>query len=487
MAFDWEKFGQTIVDATKAHIDKSFAPLVKRIEALESINVHALVAEAVQAIPTPQDGKSVTMDDVRPMLADMVKESGDELEQALYVMVDKAVSQLPPAKDGKDADPVDMEAVRTMIVEECKDVRAALEQTIGPEMQEALAVQVAEAVKNIPVPKDGESGKDADPVDVDALKLAITEDVKASLPDIASLVDDAVKALPPAKDGKDADPVDVDALKSAITEDVKASLPDVSALVAKAVSEITIEVPELPDIGAIVDTLNQRLDDVTRTTFEEFRRDIMAIPVPRDGQDGKSVTVDDVRPIIDDAVSKAMSEIPVPKDGRDGADVMDAFQNKDGHLILTFSNGRTKDVGRVVGDDGVDCDIDGVWRILNEKLAALPPPKDGRDGLGFDDLSVEYDNERTFKFVFARDDQRKEFEFRMPVILDRGVFVDGKSYERGDSVSWSGSSWIAQVDGATKKPGEGNNEWRLATKRGKSGRDGVVNTPRPNVPVQLGV
>ena len=482
--FDGEEFGKMIVEAVNSSIERSVTPLIKRIEALESIDVKALVADAVQAIPVPQDGKSVTMDDVRPMLVDMVKESGDELEQLLGVMVDKAVSELPPAKDGKDADPVDMEAVRAMIVEECKDVRAALEQTIGPEMQEALAVQVAEAVKAIPVPKDGEPGKDADPVDVDALKLAITDEVKASLPDIASLVEDAVKALPPAKDGKDADPVDVDALKLAIIDDVKASLPDVGAMVSKAVSEITIEVPELPDIDGMI---TERVHGITAKAVEDYHRIVKAIPTPRDGQDGKSVTVDDVRPIIDDAVSKAVAAIPVPKDGRDGADVMDAFQDKHGHLILTFSDGRTKDIGQVVGDDGVDCDFTRVWELIDEKLEKWPKPKDGRDGLGFDDLSVEYDNERTFKFVFARDDQRKEFEFRMPVILDRGVFVDGKTYERGDSVSWAGSSWIAQVDGATQKPGEGNTEWRLATKRGKSGRDGVANTPRPNVPVQLGV
>ncbi len=46
--------------------------------------------DAVANIPVPADGKSITPDDVRPMLEQMVKE---------------AVSHIPAPRDGRDYDP----------------------------------------------------------------------------------------------------------------------------------------------------------------------------------------------------------------------------------------------------------------------------------------------------------------------------------------------------------------------------------------------
>ncbi len=70
------------------------------------------VNDAVANIPVPADGKSITPDDVRPMLEQMVKE---------------AVSHIPAPRDGRDYDP------------------------------EVLKQAVNDAVANIPVPADGKS------------------------------------------------------------------------------------------------------------------------------------------------------------------------------------------------------------------------------------------------------------------------------------------------------------------------------------------
>ncbi|MCM4741925.1 phage portal protein, partial [Escherichia coli] len=48
------------------------------------------VNDAVAKIPVPADGKSITPDDVHPMLEQMVKE---------------AVSHIPVPRDGRDYDP----------------------------------------------------------------------------------------------------------------------------------------------------------------------------------------------------------------------------------------------------------------------------------------------------------------------------------------------------------------------------------------------
>lgn len=53
-----------------------------------------------------------------------------------------------------------------------------------------------------------------------------------------------------------------------------------------------------------------------------------------------------------------------------------------------------------------------------------------------------------------------------------GVFVEGKTYDRGHSVTYAGSVWHCNTDGTTSKPGDGSKDWTLMVKRGQNGRDG---------------
>lgn len=115
-------------------------------------------------------------------------------------------------------------------------------------------------------------------------------------------------------------------------------------------------------------------------------------------------------------------------------------------------------------------------RALEEirTLARTPGPP-GKDGLGFDDLSMDYDGERTFSFTFRRGEEVKKYDFMMPVMLDRGVFKDGSGYVKGDGVSYAGSFWIAQKE-TTSKPGT-DPTWRLAVKKGRDAKDSVQINP----------
>jgi hypothetical protein len=147
----------------------------------------------------------------------------------------------------------------------------------------------------------------------------------------------------------------------------------------------------------------------------------------RDGTDGKSVTLADLQPVMEamearialgierraaEIAEKAVARIPVPKDGKDG--------------------------------------VSG---------------KDGADGLGFDDFDIEYDDERTFRFKWERDGQVKTRIFKAPIVLYRGVYKPSGAYEKGDSVTYGGSTWVARKD-APGTPGEGDSGWQLAVKRG---------------------
>ncbi len=124
-------------------------------------------------------------------------------------------------------------------------------------------------------------------------------------------------------------------------------------------------------------------------------------------------------------------------------------------------------------------------RALEEirTLARLPGPRGepGRDGFGFDDLSV-VETDKGWMIRFSKGTEVKEF--RLPIVTDRGVFKDGTGYRRGDGVSFGGSWFIAQED-TTEKPETGKG-WRLAVKRGRDGKDGTMKDPPKGGPVKVG-
>jgi hypothetical protein len=119
--------------------------------------------------------------------------------------------------------------------------------------------------------------------------------------------------------------------------------------------------------------------------------------------------------------------------------------------------------------------------LLIRAMENAPKPKDGKDALGFDNLSFEQIDERNAVFRFSLGDSIKEFPVKLAAFLDRGVWdVDADSYLKGDGVSWRGSFFIAQKDGPEGEPGT-SQDWRLAVKRGRDGRETVriAQAPRP--------
>ncbi|MET3925943.1 hypothetical protein [Devosia sp. 2618] len=298
-------------------------------------------------------------------------------------------------------------------------VKGYVERAVKPLLDRLDALEKREPVKGL----DGSDGKDG--VDGKDADPAVTAQL------VNEEVAKAVGALPVAQDGK-----------SVTIEDVR---PLIEELVSAAISVA-----------------------------------VKSLPAPKDGADGASVTLEDIAPLIDGAVAKAVAAIPVPENGKDGADGLDGKDGvdgrngldavepiiKDGVLLFTMSNGSVKEIGRVIGADGSD-GADG---------------RDGTDGLGFEDMVAEYDGERGIVLRFSRGEQVKEFAFSMPVVIDRGVWTEGRDggYAKGDAVTWAGSVWISQKDSNGDKP-DGGDGWRLSVKRGRDGKDGVVRdlTPKP--------
>lgn len=179
-------------------------------------------------------------------------------------------------------------------------------------------------------------------------------------------------------------------------------------------------------------------EEIVARLLVEIERAVEALPPPGRGEKGDK----------GDPGEKGDKGEP----GQDGAGVADALIDRSGNLVLTLEDGRIRDLGPVVGRDG----------------EAGPEGKGGRDGFGFDDLSVSYDGRRGLSLLFERNGERKTFDFKMPIVLDAGVYREGQAYHAGDGVSCRGSFWIAQRD-TEAKPGE-SEDWRLAVKRGRDGR-----------------
>lgn len=420
--------------------------------------VDSAVARVVGEIPRPQDGKDADPEVIRGMVADAVAVKSAEIDEVLSLVrnasdsipeaVARAVEALPRPADGKDADP---EVLRTSVVSEVErqlsawpkpqDGKSITVEDVAPVIEEV----VQKAVAAIP---PAERGFGLDDFDTELASDGETLLLKFARGDYLETHE---IQLPRGRDGKDADPEAVKAL--------------VDERVAEAVASVVADLP-MPQDGAPGPKGEDGKDadpDLVKAMVEDAVSAAVAlIPAGKDGEpgrDGKDVDPEAVKAMVEAAVA----EIPVPKDGKDGVGLAGAVIDRDGNLAVTLSDGSVKELGLVVGRDGV----------------AGSNGKDGRDGLGFDDLSIEKTGDRTFLIKFVRGDVVKEFPIDMPVVIDRGVWREG-AFKAGDGVTLGGSYWIAQRD--TEARPETSPDWRLAVKRGQNGRDGKPGAPGPTGP-----
>lgn len=165
--------------------------------------------------------------------------------------------------------------------------------------------------------------------------------------------------------------------------------------------------------------------------------------------------------MVRDCVSKWLSEHP-PQDGKDGVGIAGAVVNRSGELVVTTSDGRAHNLGVVVGKDG-------------DKGA------NGADGVGFDDMDMEYDGERSITFRYRKGEREVVRKFEIPLVISRGYYRAGEKYRKHDSVSSGGSTWIALED-TDQRPDTGVPAWMLAAKAGRDGRNGIDKTAAVKVP-----
>ena len=252
---------------------------------------------------------------------------------------------------------------------------------------------------------------------------------------------------------------------------------DFAALVDKFLAGLPTPEPGQPGADCDMAEVKALIDgQVAETVSAAFA----ALPVPKDGEPGepgKDCDMEAVRGIVDEMAQQAVAEqlaeavaaLPPPEkgekgepgepgekgepgmDGKDGIGLADCLLDNEGNLVLTMTDGRVKQLGRVVGSDG-------------------EPGKDGKT-FTLDDFDIVPTDERTIELKFINGDIAHVFELEFPVIVYRDVWkAEGEAYKRGDAVTWAGSLWIAERD-APGKPDTADCGWKLAVKRGRDGKD----------------
>lgn len=257
-------------------------------------------------------------------------------------------------------------------------------------------------------------------------------------------------------------------------------------------------------IKEIADTVKDSIEgalkavsDKYEVRIKELESRLSALPSPEKGErgergeDGTSVSIEDIRPIIEEIVSSI--EIPAPKDGKDydieelnkavkievekqvnalpkAQDGIDGKRGEDG--ISPTAEEVAKSMEGIFAKWAIDFERQANG-VLERAVERMPKPKDGRDALELKDFDIRLNDDlRTLTMSLKSEDVTIERSVIIPTIIDRGVFSDKKEYALGDGVTYGGNFWISQKDNPQGKPST-NQDWRLAVRKGASAKERV--------------
>ena len=219
------------------------------------------------------------------------------------------------------------------------------------------------------------------------------------------------------------------------------------------------------------------------------------IPVPKDGEPGepgKSVTAEDVQPLVDEAVVKAISAIPMPKNGEPGKKgdpgesiPVETVQAMIDEAVAKAVSAIEKPADGKPGRDALELDIlpyigaeksypRGTWATHNGGLWRSYQTTEGLKGwecivdgvASFDIEQVDARNVAAVSRLASGKEVRKSFA--IPAMIYRNVWREGL-HQRGDVVTFGGCAWHCNEDTDTK-PGDNNKCWTLMVKKGRDAK-----------------
>jgi hypothetical protein len=189
--------------------------------------------------------------------------------------------------------------------------------------------------------------------------------------------------------------------------------------------------------------------------------------------------------------------------GDNGASILSAIVNADGELILISSDGTKHAAGIVRGKDGTngvdggrgprgldaaalrpEVGIDdakaypaGSWRVYRggswfaetdtEPLKGRSPSEAGWTPIAIGENSFSIDMEGRTVVVKRTTSTGLAIErrFKVPLLMDKGVYSPSAQYEKDDAVTFGGSYFVAKVDKPAGRPG--SDDWRMLIKGAK--------------------
>lgn len=233
------RFATILADLRAARAEDE-ARIIKFVDGLRATAEERIAAasSALEALPVPKDGASVTTEDVAPMIEELVSARFAEINERSLAAIEAAAAAIPTPKDGVSVTVDDV----TPLLQALVDERVAA--------IEASAVEsVSRAVSGIPEVKDGTS---VTVEDVAPIIERLTSEEAAKIPVmVKDAVEQTISALPKPKDGE------------------SVTVQDVTPLIERLVDE---------RVQA------ESLSEVVKQAAQEA---VAAIPAPKDGLDGK--------------------------------------------------------------------------------------------------------------------------------------------------------------------------------------------------------
>lgn len=429
-----------------------------------NLELRALVEREVAALPLAKDGK-----DGRDGIDGKDGESVDVV--ALHHELSEMVAAIPMPKDGKDG----------------RDGTNGRDGEAGKDGTQIDVDLLRKGIlEMIPVPKDGRDGKDGKDIDPAMLNDAIDTKVAA-----------AVAVLPLAKDGRDG------------KDGVNADPAEVASLVAAAVGELREagalkgtdgkdgrdgKDAEEVDYVKVKEHINVVVDDQVRAVFAD-------IPKPQDGingkdgrdgvdgKDGISVKEEDVRLLV----QRAVEAVPPPINGTDGQDGQDGEPGPAGRDALDLNPIPAVEFGKSYPR--------GTWAyhgggLIKAHRNTDPIVDNGTSLLaagwelavrGIADVTIVQPTAtapRSLLLVVNSTDEVKRFDVKLPVLIYKEIWKAGE-YEQGDAVTRGGSVWIATKKTSAQPGQEPFEDWVLAVKHGRDGKDAEPIRDRKVEPIKL--
>lgn len=183
------------------------------------------------------------------------------------------------------------------------------------------------------------------------------------------------------------------------------------------------------------------------------------------GRDGESVALEAVRAMLSEMVAKAVSELPKPKDGEPGRDalqidILPSIDSSRSYPRGTFAQHAGGTIYAFRRTDPLTADIEkSGWSVC-------------MNGVSEEREELSEDGRTYIRTTIYTSGAQMVREHKSQAIMDRGTYRAEATYERGDAVTWGGSSYIAQCTTDAKPDSiEGKSAWRLMAKRGRDGRD----------------